>query len=137
MLLAQQHVLYVFIHSLGYFIYTWDISPMCSHECCCMAVLLQGTPFSNILFNMHLLSLHFLDEKRRCDFTCEILLQQILKTKEHNFVQLGTFLPSAFKVGVDFADVWRILFVVCDLKETDRCQAQPASRKKPHNRLTE
>lgn len=53
----------------------------------------------------------------RCERTCEVLLQQVLETEEHHLIELGAFLTSAFKVGVDFADVGRILFVVCDLKE--------------------
>lgn len=63
------------------------------------------------------LPINFLDQRRGCKGTSEVLLQQILKTKEHNFMELGAFLASTFKVGVDFADIWRILFVVCDLKD--------------------
>lgn len=50
--------------------------------------------------------------------TCEVFLKQILETKEHHFTELGAFLATAFKVGVDFADVGRILFVVSDLNGT-------------------
>lgn len=65
---------------------------------------------------------YFLDRKRGCECTCEVLLQQILKAEEHHFIELGALLASAFKVGVDFADIWRVLFVVCNLeykKQTD------------------
>lgn len=91
---------------------------------------------TNILFNskmlisMHFFSflpyiflwINFLDQKRGCKGTSEVLLQQILKTKEHNFMELGAFLASTFKVGVDFADIWRILFVVCDLKDNKQTE---------------
>ena len=50
---------------------------------------------------------------------------------------MGAFLSPTFKVGVDFADIWRILFVMCDLRETDRNQAKTASRENHINRLNE
>lgn len=103
-----------------------------------MAVLLQGTPFTNILFSFSssmVLSTHFLAENNKCECTCEVLLQEILKAEEHHFTELGAFLASAFKVGVDFADIWRILFVVCDLK--DKKQTEVTTRESPKNRLTE
>lgn len=76
------------------------------------------------------LSTHFLDQKSECEreCTCEVLLQQILKAEEHHFTELGAFLASAFKVGVDFADIWRILFVVCDLKDDKQTEVK-------HNQL--
>lgn len=48
--------------------------------------------------------------------TCQVLLQQILKAEEHHLIERGAFLPSTFKVGVNFADSWGVLFVVSDLK---------------------
>lgn len=50
--------------------------------------------------------------------TCEVLLEQILQPKEHHLTEWGTLLAAAFKVGVDVADVRRVLLVVSDLAET-------------------
>lgn len=57
---------------------------------------------------------------RRGKCTSEVLLEEILKTKEHNFLELGAFFPSALKVGVDLADVWWVLSVVCDLEHIEK-----------------
>lgn len=75
------------------------------------------------------LSINFSGQRRGCECTCEVLLQQILKTKEHHLIELGAFLASAFKVGVDFADVWGILFVVCDLKDKKQAEVNHRFRK--------
>ena len=56
----------------------------------------------------------------RC--TCEVLLQQVLESKEHHLVEWGTLLAPAFKVGIDLADVGRVLFVVRDLGENGKTE---------------
>lgn len=43
-------------------------------------------------------------------------------------MELGVVLASTFKVGVDFIDIWRILFVVCDLKDKKQMEVK-------HNQL--
>lgn len=43
-------------------------------------------------------------------------------------MELGAVLASTFKVGVDFIDIWRILFVVCDLKDKKQMEVK-------HNQL--
>lgn len=70
------------------------------------------------------LSINFLDQREGSKCTYEVLLQQILKAEEHHFIELGAFLASAFKVGVDVGDIWRILVVVCDLKDTQRTEVK-------------
>ena len=52
--------------------------------------------------------------------TCEVLLQQVLEPKEHHLVERGTLLAPAFKVGIDLADVGRVLLVVRDLGENGK-----------------
>lgn len=42
-------------------------------------------------------------------------------------MELGAFRASTFEVGVDFVDIWRILFVVCDLKDKKHNQLIPVS----------
>lgn len=52
--------------------------------------------------------------------TCEVFLQEVLQAEKHHFVELGSFLAPALEVGIDFAEVGRILLVVRDLKERQR-----------------